>query len=97
MTDAFDLQRVAVHVALGQTEVFMTASVVEDIHVVVYADDDEHSILYVELARNPALVIVQFANLDGLHGVTTFTVAKTDVTSRSTSSANFGGRFASIS
>jgi len=75
----------------------VTTTVVQDVDVVVDSHEHQHPILDVELMWHAAFEVAQLPDIDGRHGVTTFTVAKTDVTSRSTSSANSAGRLASIS
>lgn len=97
VTSALDLGRFAVHFAFGEAEILVAASVVEDVDVVVDPHENQNSVLHANLMRHSTFKVAQLSNVDGGHGVTTFTVARTEVTSRSTSSANCGGRFASIS
>src|ERR1700693_310330 len=97
VSPTFDLGGFTVHFAFGQAEVLVTASVVQHVDVVLDADDHQYPVRDVNLSRHAAFVLTEQSDVGGVHGVTTLTAASTEVTSRSTSSARAGGRFASIS
>jgi len=97
VSGTFDLRGLTVDFALGETEVFVAAPVVQDVDIVLDSHQHQYPVLDSNLMGHATLEVAQLPDIDGRHGVTTLTVARTDVTSRSTSSANSGGRLASIS
>jgi len=97
MTGTLNLTGVGVDFALGETEVLVTAPIVQHIDAITNPNDHQHPTANLQLSSLTVLEVFERSDVVHGHAVTVSSAARTDETSDSTSDASSDGRVVSIS